>query len=79
MQTIRLIGEIDDQHRLVASVPVSIPPGSVELLLITRTEGDDDAGVQWAEGIGREWHNELSDSREDIFTLDDGVPADGPR
>jgi hypothetical protein len=73
MQTIRLIGEVDDQHRLVASVPVSVPPGSVELLLITREDGDDDAGVHWAEGISQEWHDELSDLREDICTLEEVI------
>lgn len=79
MQTIRIIGEVDHDHRLVATVPLSIQPGSVEVLLITHTDGEDDAGLHWVEGIVREWQGELADTREDIYTLQDGVPADGPR
>jgi hypothetical protein len=74
MQTIRVIGQVDQQHRLVATVPDSIPPGSVEVVLISRLGGEDEAGEDWMAGIAREWHDELSDPREDIYTLTDGVP-----
>jgi hypothetical protein len=79
MQSIRVTGEVDKQHQLVATLPDSIPPGSVEVLVISHADGNDEAGLQWIEGIAREWHDELSDSREDIYTLKDGIPADGAR
>ena len=79
MQTIRVIGEVDQQHRLVATVPDSIAPGSVEIVVIARTESEDDADANWMAGIAQEWQDELSDPREDIYSLTDGVPADGSR
>ena len=79
MQTIRVIGEVDAQHRLVASVPPSIPPGSIEVLLVTRAEGDDEVGQHWMQLIAREWHDELSDPSQDIYTFEDGDPVDDPR
>jgi hypothetical protein len=75
MQTIRVIGEVDDQHRLVASVPPSIPPGSIEVLLLAPADGDDEVGQHWMQLIAREWHEELSDPSQDIYTLADGIHA----
>lgn len=74
MQPIRVFGEVDDQHRLLATVPDSVPPGSVEVVVIARQAEEDDAGENWMAGIAREWHTELSDPREDIYTLEDGDP-----
>jgi hypothetical protein len=74
MQTVRVIGEVDAQHRLAATVPDSIGPGTVEIVVIARQAGEDDAGDNWMMGIAREWESELSDPREDIYTLADGVP-----
>jgi len=79
MQTLRIIGEIDQQHRLVVCVPRSFPSGSVEVLLIARPDGDDDAGLQWMNGISQEWEGEMNDPREDIYSLTDGTAADEPR
>lgn len=79
MQTIKIIGEVDQDGRLIATVPASIGPGPVELLVFARNEGEDDAGENWMSGIAREWHDELSDSRQDIYTRSDGVPSDGSR
>jgi hypothetical protein len=76
MQTIRLIGEIDEQHRLVAKVPNSVPPGSVEVLVIARATGEDEAGLRWMDGIAHEWQDELGDPRQDIYDISDGVPSD---
>jgi len=74
MQTIRVTGEVDGQHRLVATVPDSVAPGTVEVLVISRQATEDDAGQVWVAGIAREWQDELSDPREDIYTLSDGAP-----
>lgn len=74
MQSVRIIGKVDSQHRLEATVPESITPGTVEIVVIARQTGEDDAGANWMAGIAREWESDLSDPREDIYTLADGVP-----
>lgn len=77
MKTIELIGDIDDQHRLHARVPEELPTGQVRLIVLLPEE--DDAGGVWARGVAAEWSAELQDSREDIYTLDDGQPVNAPR
>ena len=37
--------------------------------------GEDAAGGFWADGVASEWSAELSDSRQDIYTLEDGQPV----
>jgi hypothetical protein len=73
MKAIELIGDIDEQHRLHAQVPTEIPPGQVRLIVFLA--GEDEAGGRWADGVASEWSAELSDSREDIYTLEDGQPV----
>jgi len=77
MKAIELIGDIDEKHRLQALVPTDIPPGQVRVLLLLSRE--DEAGGQWANGVAAEWSAELSDSREDIYTLEDGQPVNAAR
>ncbi len=79
MNTIKVIGTVDEQHRLSAEVPVNVPPGPVEITLVLPTAEEDDAGAAWMEGIAREWAEELSDPREDLYTMADGEPVDGAR
>lgn len=73
MKAIELVGDIDDQHRLKAQVPAELPAGPVRLIVFVPEE--DDAGSAWTRGIAGEWADELADSREDIYTLDDGQPV----
>jgi len=40
---------------------------------------EDEAGTAWAMGVAMEWSAELSDPREDIYTLNDGEPIHGRR
>jgi len=77
MKAIELVGNIDEQHRLRAQVPEGLPAGPVRLIVLLPEE--DDAGLSWAQGIAREWSGELSDAKQDIYTLDDGRPVDAPR
>ena len=77
MKAIELIGDIDEQHRLRASVPEELPAGPVRLIVLVSEE--DEAGTVWAHGLAREWGDELSDSRQDLYTLVDGQPADATR
>ena len=79
MTTMKVYGQVDQLHRLSAVVPDSIGPGPIEILLITPTRDEDDTGLAWADGVAREWHAELSDPREDIYTLADGEPVDESR
>jgi hypothetical protein len=79
MKTIKVLGRVDEQHRLFAEVPATVPPGPIEVTLVLPSTDEDEAGRAWMEGIAREWADELSDPREDIYTLEDGEPVDGAR
>ncbi len=78
MNTIRVIGRVDENSHLVADAP-GIPPGPVEVLIIIRPPHPDPADAVWMEGVAQEWAAELSDAREDIYTLADGEPVNGSR
>jgi hypothetical protein len=78
MPMIKLKGRIDDKHHLTAEVPPDIAPGEVEVLL-QLPDDEDGSGETWMQGIAREWADELSDSRQDIYTLEDGRPVDESR
>jgi hypothetical protein len=77
MNPIRVSGRVDDRHLLWAEVPPSIPPGPVVVLIVPSSD-EDDAGDAWMEGVAREWADELSDARQDIYTLADGEPVREP-
>ena len=77
MKAIELVGDIDDQHRLQARVPEELPAGPVHLIVLLPDE--DDAGTAWERGTAGEWVDELRDSRQDIYTLEDGQPVNAPR
>jgi hypothetical protein len=77
MNAVRISGHVDGQHRLSAVVPDSIPPGPVTVLIVRRCD-EDDAGEAWMPGVAREWADELSDARQDIYTLSDGAPQNEP-
>jgi hypothetical protein len=77
MKAIELTGDIDEHHRLRAHVPEDLPAGPVRLIVLLPDE--DEAGGAWAQGISREWADELSDPRQDIYTLHDGHPINAPR
>ncbi len=77
MKAIELIGQVDDQHRLRADVPEGLPAGPVRLIVLLPE--DDDTGIAWTQGVTREWAEELRDARQDIYTLEDGQPANAPR
>ncbi len=73
MKAIELIGDIDNQHRLQAEVPAELPAGPVRLIVLLPDE--DDVGTAWAQGISKEWAEELRDSRQDLYSLEDGQPV----
>ena len=55
MQTIKLTGHMDDQHRLSAQVPASVAPGPVEVVVIVPARQEHDAGNAWMAGLAHEW------------------------
>lgn len=77
MKALELLGEIDGQHCLRAQVPEGFPAGSVRVIVLMPEE--DQAGFAWAGGISSEWAAELSDPKQDIYSLDDGQPLNAPR
>ena len=74
MSTVRLAGNIDENHQLSASVPDSISACPVTILIIPPSQ-EDEAGDAWATGVSQQWADELGDSRQDIYTLSNGEPA----
>jgi hypothetical protein len=71
MKPIELIGVIDAQHRLTAQVPKNLPVGPVRLIVLPY---EDEVGIAWMQWISEQWSSELRDSRQDIYTLEDGQP-----
>ncbi len=79
MTSIRVIGQIDETHRLTATVPEGVPAGRVEVVVVVPGESIDRADGHWLEGVAREWHQDLADVRQDIYDLADGKPVDETR
>jgi hypothetical protein len=75
MKTIKVIGSVDEQHRLCAEVPATVPPGPVEVVLVVPSDSEEEISREWTEGIAREWAAEWREPREDIYTIEDGQPV----
>lgn len=75
MDSILIQGHVDDQHRLSAMVPGSVPPGPVTVWIAANAQ-EDDAGAAWMTGVGAQWADELNDTRQDLYTLADGESVD---
>lgn len=73
MKAIELHGNIDREHQLRVEVPADVPEGPVRVIVLLPEE--DEAGISWSGGVSKEWAAELADSREDIYTLEDGQPV----
>ena len=74
MTTIRVTGQIDSAHRLTARVPAGVPAGTVEVVLVLPAAEADAVDAAWLQGVAREWHGDLGDVRQDVYTLSDGQP-----
>jgi hypothetical protein len=77
MNMVKLDARIDENHRLSVMVPSSIPPGAVTVLILPESPEGDEADL-WTAGVAHEWADELSDPRQDIYTLSDGEPVGEP-
>ena len=72
MPAIKLVGTVDEQHRLSAQVPVSVPPGPVEVVLVLTPAPPREpvTRLRWedAYGLGKEiWQG--IDAQEYVDTL----------
>jgi hypothetical protein len=76
MKPLKLIGNVDERHQLSLQVPEFIAPGEIEVMVM-RCETEDEAGQKWESGVAREWAADLTDARQDIYSLTDGEPVDG--
>ena len=80
MKAIELFAEVDDTRLLQFSLPMSVLPGKVRVLILTTdSEIDDEVYGAWMNGVSHEWAEELSDIRQDIYSLDDGEPVHAVR
>ena len=75
MNSIPIQGQVDDQHRLSAIVPGSVPPGPVTVWIAPHVE-EDDAGEVWTDGVASQWADDLADPNQDIYSAADGEPVD---
>ncbi len=74
MTTIRVTGQIDSSHRLTAKVPDGVPVGPIDVVLMLPTVESDAVDRVWLQSIAREWHDDLSDVQQDIYSISDGQP-----
>jgi hypothetical protein len=72
MKVTELVGYVDKQHRLRTEVPPELPTGQARLIVLLPEEAA--AGSHWAHGVAEEWPGDLSDTRQDIYTMEDGQP-----
>ena len=81
METIEVIGFVDERHRLSGDVPESVAPGPVRIQLLVEhsVAAADPADVAWDAAVAGEWAAEWSDPREDIYSQDDGEPVNESR
>jgi hypothetical protein len=79
LRAIELVGDVDDRRRLHADVPEGVRPGQVCLIVLLPDAEEDAAGDHWARAVARAWSEELEDSRQDLYTLEDGLPVDVSR
>jgi len=82
MKALEFVAEVDAQHRLHLELP-DAEPGPVRVLVllpeILQEAPETELDTVWMQAIAREWREELADSREDIYTLEDGEPIHAAR
>ena len=63
---------------------VELPDGATiefepRIVVPTGPTTPDPEATAWLENVSRSWTEDWADPREDIYTLDDGEPINGPR
>ncbi len=79
MNTVKIIGQVDDNHRLTAEMPARVPPGRIEIIVLLDRDALDEEESSWQAGISRAWAEDWDDPREDLYTLADGEPVNVAR
>ncbi len=79
MKTIRIRGVVDENHQFRATLPSSLPPGPVDVMVVVPPDTELHRSVDWMSQVAREWKAELSHTEEDLYTPTDGEPVDGTR
>jgi hypothetical protein len=69
MNSIELIGHVDEQHQLHVELPAEVRPGPVRITVQPVTQDDEEG--DWRALINQSWAKDWSDPREDIYTLED--------
>lgn len=72
-----LITEVGDTRQVQVTIPETIRTRQARIIILPY-EPDEEAEA-WMRALGREWHEELADERQDIYSLDDGEPIDATR
>lgn len=79
MRAFEFVAEVDERRRVQLALPATVMPGTVRVIVLAQESDEDEAGALWMQGIAREWADELADTRQDIYTLEDGEPVDAAR
>jgi hypothetical protein len=77
MNSIELIGHVDEQHQLHVELPAEVQPGPVRITVQPVTQDDEEG--DWRALINQSWAKDWGDPPEDIYTLEDGTPSHEPR
>lgn len=77
MKVVEIIGDVDENRQLHAEAPEGLPAGPVRLIVLVPDE--DEAGTSWSRGVAGQWSEDLSDPRQDIYSIEDGQPVDAAR
>ena len=75
--TIRVVGRVDENHRLSAKVPDSVSVGPVDIIIeLPKADNSEEADANvWGAMIAEAWADDLADVTQDIYTLEDGEPV----
>lgn len=77
LDAIRQLPDDVDWQGVWAALRATVPPGAEAADYEWPT--DDATETDWRHFVARGLSQELADPREDIYTLEDGEPSDGPR
>lgn len=72
-----LITEVSDDRTVQITIPETIRTKRARIIILPM-EPEEEAR-EWMHAIAREWQDELSDERQDIYTIEDGEPVDATR
>jgi hypothetical protein len=79
MKTIRIRGVVDEDHQFRATLPPSLPPGPVDVLVVVPGDNELHRSLDWMSQVAREWKAELNLTEEDLYNYSDGEPVHDTR